>query len=586
MLNNGTGLQMRQALFILLLLAVTRSWGYYTEANTTPPLSADVLSTNWLAAVREAIPSATRMRESDLPAITNLLCRESQRGNVAAQGLWGFLLLVQNHSPEAAEPGLRLLRGSATNGFVPAMVNLGLLMEGGQYVRQDYNEAFYWFNEAASRKNPDALLQLGGCYHYGLGTTQDLARAVDCYRRAAGLTNYVAMKSLGHMLMNGLGVGKDTNAARHWFLRAAKEGGNRRAMYNLGVLSCGTASDTNAMAEAFRWFKQSADSGDTLATFQVANFYYNGWGGVQTNLEAYCQWRLKAATLGATAAQYLMGVAYRTGDGVPKDIESSLAWYRKAAAKGHPSALYDLGVHYWSDTTNQLARSLAQDFMQRAARAGHLEAQFQCAMAAFRGDAGAPGCEDGKKWLAQAADSGWAPAEFLLFQLYYRGTRPNLACSPYPRDTLQALKWLRRAAEHQHLQAQAVLAVMLIQGTDVERNSAEAESLLRHGAERGYTQAQNDLGFAIQHGDTAKVDLVEAAMWCSLARDQTKDSNVLRRAEVNLANVLAKLGPEQRLEVDARVKDFRPIPVAEPNPLVKDWEQIPGYQPEDGRFGH
>src|SRR5687768_9109715 len=123
---------------ILILLACGRACGDYTDTETPALRVAGFLSTNWLAEVKQAIPSAPVTAESNFQVITNWLCQESQRGNVAAQGLWGFFVLVQSRSPEETATGLQLLRNSATNGFVPAMLNLGLLLKGGAYVQRDY----------------------------------------------------------------------------------------------------------------------------------------------------------------------------------------------------------------------------------------------------------------------------------------------------------------------------------------------------------------------------------------------------------------------------------------------------------------
>ena len=126
---------------------------------------------------------------------------------------------------------------------------------------------------------------------------------------------------------------------------------------------------------------------------------------------------------------------------------------------------------------------------------------------------------------------------------------------------------------------------MLIQGRQVEQDKAAAEKLLRNAAEHGHAPAQNDLGFAILNGDTAKADLVEAAAWCRLAQSQATDTNALRRAEVNLSNIFSRQNANQRLEVDGRVKNFCPVPVTDVDPLTKDWETNPSYQQEDGRGG-
>ena len=179
-----------------------------------------------------------------------------------------------------------------------------------------------------------------------------------------------------------------------------------------------------------------------------------------------------------------------------------------------------------------------------------------------------------------------AKAELCLFQLHNGGAPPSPGCPPYPKDVAEAVKWLRRAAGHENLQAQAVLAVMLTQGAVVAQNKVEAERLLRNAAGHGYAQAMNDLGFSIQNGDSGTIDLVEAAMWCRLAESRLTDPRVLRHVEVNVSNVLSRLTVDQKLEVDRRVRNFQTLPVTETDPVAKDWEENPAYQQEDGRFGH
>jgi TPR repeat protein len=550
------------------------------ETSFAPP--EIVLSTNWLAAARAALPEKYfQGGDLNFQEITNLLCRESRLGNNEAKGLWGWALLIQSSSPEEAKAGLQLFRKSASDGYVAAMLGLGFLFEGGKYVTKDYKEAFHWFSMAADKGDAEAQLHVGGCYFRGLGVNQDYSMAAKYYRRSADGTNYVAMKNMGYLLMNGFGVDKNLDAAKYWLSRAAKEGGNRRAMYNLGALCSRKSSDPNSIAQAFQWYEQSAELGDPLACFALADYYYYGWA-VERNLDSFRSWRFKAATLGSTEAQYQMGVAFRTGDGVLKDAENSLMWYRKAAAKNHPKAFYDLALHYLEDKTNQASMTLANKYMLQAAQSGHRAAQFQYALSCFRGDLGTPDFENGKQWLNKAAENGWAQAEFSLYQLFYNGVAPATNCPSYPKDRDEAIKWLRRAAEHEHLQSQAVLAVMLIQGVDVPQNKAEAEKLLRSAAEHGYGQAQNDLGFAILNGDVGATDLVEAAKWCRLAESQFTDSVLLRRAKVNLSNALARLTTDQQLEVDRRVKDFQSLPPADLDPMTKDWERNPAYEQEDG----
>jgi hypothetical protein len=576
-----------------LLYAITAclvclpAFGAYTGAGANASRVSEMLSTNWLAEVRSALPSERFGPESTFQQITNLLCARSRSGNVSAQGLWGWVVLIHGHSAESVQTGLELVRNSGSNGYVPAMLNLGFLLEGGVYVPQDYKEALYWFSEAAARTNSDGLLQVGGCYHYGLGATQNLALAADYYRRASDLTNYIAMKSLGYLYMNGLGVRKDPETAKLWLLRAAIEGKNPRAMLNLGALSSGSNNqNTNQLAEAFGWWKRSADLGDPLASLQVARLYYWGLGVVETNIDEYRFWRLRAATLGATEAQYLMGAAFRDGDGVEKNTDSSLLWLRKAAAKNHPSALYDLALYYLRSKTNGLDRLQSATYMMQAAKGGHRDAQYWYAMSLLRGETGAQDCETGKQWLEKAAENNVPHAEFAMYHSCYVGAPLAPGCAALQKDIPQALDWLRRASSHGDPQAQATMAVMMIRGTEMAQNKYEAERLLRSAAKRGFPNAQNDLGYAILDGDTQSRDLVEAGMWCTLAKQSATDTNVVIRAEVNVANICSKLSNEQFLQMQQRVRSFHPAPPAPVDPLEKNWEKNPAYQQEDGLFGH
>lgn len=548
------------------------------------PKPAD-LSSNWIVEAKAALPTNSAAEELSFRDLTNLVFEESQRGNAAAERSWGYALVVQSRSKADVSSGLQLLQDSAGKGCVPAMVSLGLLYEGDQYIERNYNEAFRWFSRAADSNNAAGQLELGVCYHNGRGTARDDAMAASLYRLSAAQGNYAAMRSFGYVLMNGRGVDKDLDQARYWLTRAAREGNNRRAMYDLGALCMRKFPDANATTEAFRWYRQSADLGDALACFQVAKFYYNGWAGVEINLDEYHHWLTRAATLGATQAQRLMGDAYRVGDWVSRDPEMSLEWYQKAATKNDPYAYYGMAIYY-RGLTNDADLAIANEYMILAAQKGHREAQFQCAIDYFRGYGAPRDFEKGKEWLLKSAENGWDRAQYYLFELYYHGTAPAAGCPAYPRDRFEAVKWLRRAAEHEDFRAQSMLAVMLLKGQNVEQDRMGAERLLRHAAEHGYAQAQNDLGYAIESGDTTNRDPVEAAVWFQLAQSHATNSQTIQRAMVNFANAASKLSADEQAEVARRVREFRAVPVPPVDAMPRGWETNGDYQSEDVRFGH
>lgn len=577
----------RHFAFITALLLLALNWNCRgtEDARYFMPRSSfnQPLSSNWVAAVRAALPGKLPAKGNlNFQEATNLLCQATRQGNNAAKGLWGIVLVSQSPSPETAEAGLQLMRDSAAKGDVQVILQLGFLYKNGLDVRRNYNEAFHWFGLAADQSNAVGQLELGACYQYGLGTSPDLATAAKWYRRAAEQTNYVAMKSLGYLLMNGYGVNKDLKAAKYWLTRAAEEGGIARAMYNLGVLYGLKFPATNAMAKAFQWFQRSAKLNDPLACLELADFYYRGWGVVKTNMANYDYWRLKAALLGSTQAQYEMGQAYQTGNGVPIDLITARVWYLRAAAKHHPAACYDLALLDLEDKTNPASLKMAHRFMLLAAKGGHREAELQCALTCFRDQ----DFEGGREWLNKAAKTGWNRAEFYLFELYYSGAPPAPGCPAYPKDRAKAIKWLRSAAHNGNLHAQAALADMLIQGVGMKQNKNEAVKLLRNAAEHGYASAQNDLGYAFETGDAGKVDWTEAAIWCKLAVENATDPRVLHHAQFNLDQALAQLSEDQQREVRHQVQKFKALPTPQPNPLVPGWSKNPSYEQEDGEYFH
>jgi hypothetical protein len=195
-------------------------------------------------------------------------------------------------------------------------------------------------------------------------------------------------------------------------------------------------------------------------------------------------------------------------------------------------------------------------------------------------------CEEGRKWLTKAAENGWPKAELLLFRFTFNGFAPSSNCPAYSKDTATSIKWLRRAADHGDVEAGSLLAVMLLTGKTVEKDLSRAEELLRNSAELGLALAQNDLGFAILNGDVTAKDPIEAAVWCKLAVLNSSTEEVSKRAKVNLSNALSGLTAPQQQEVETRVKKFKPKPTPPVDPNVKDWQRLPGFQPQDGAFGH
>ena len=105
---------------------------------------------------------------------------------------------------------------------------------------------------------------------------------------------------------------------------------------------------------------------------------------------------------------------------------------------------------------------------------------------------------DFKKTL-QAAEQGYAKAQFNLGLMYYNGQGVR-------QDYTQAVQWYRKAAEQGDAEAQYNLGVMYYDGQGVRKDYVEAVKWYRKAAEQGYAKAQYNLGVAYEKGKGVRQD--------------------------------------------------------------------------------
>lgn len=89
--------------------------------------------------------------------------------------------------------------------------------------------------------------------------------------------------------------------------------------------------------EARRWTARAAEGGEPRAMHNLGLYYFRGEGGPQ-DLASAAQWFRKAAELGVVDSQYNLGVMYQSGSGVQKDPAEALKWLTLAAAQGDGQA--------------------------------------------------------------------------------------------------------------------------------------------------------------------------------------------------------------------------------------------------------
>ncbi|HEY6432737.1 MAG TPA: tetratricopeptide repeat protein, partial [Acetobacteraceae bacterium] len=154
--------------------------------------------------------------------------------------------------------------------------------------------------------------------------------------------------------------------------------------------------------------------------------------------------------------------------------------------------------------------------LSRAARAGIAEAEYRVGRCYLEGAGVPPSRADGLRWLERAATHGYVEAQSLLATLLLQGlassrhgaadpaieggTRPAARLfssndSDGKPDFEAAVKWARLAAEGGSADGQAVLGYILTSGPEAMRDLEAAEKWYRRSAEAGCPQGA--LGYAL-----------------------------------------------------------------------------------------
>ena len=262
-----------------------------------------------------------------------------------------------------------------TVGFLLPQELLGALNAG---IPANAEEAAKWYTKAAEQGLPVAQREMGRLYRIGEGVPESAVEAVKWYTKAAEQGDATAQYFLGGMFMDGEGVPKNKQEAVKWYTKAAEQG-DAGAMRSLGYLyyySNGTVlrfsedgvrfySDrADDPEKGLEWYRKAADLGDTTAQFVLGTIFRDGDGVPKDKVSAF-NWFTKAAEQGDDSAQGLLGDMYANGEGVPKDVIQAYKWYNLSAAQRAPSSEVE---EYRREKRDALERSMTREQIAEAQR--------------------------------------------------------------------------------------------------------------------------------------------------------------------------------------------------------------------------
>jgi TPR repeat protein len=169
----------------------------------------------------------------------------------------GQLYLAGYAVPKDRNKAMEHLKKAADGGNNSARCMLGFIYA----YRNDYQNAIFYFSQAAKNDDAGAMDVLGSFYQDGTGVPQDSNIAIYYFTRAAEKGNTNSMISLGRAYELGRGVKKDYTKAFQLYNLAAKSG-DAAAMYILGIMYEKGKEVTFDLTSAIEWYKKGAQKGD------------------------------------------------------------------------------------------------------------------------------------------------------------------------------------------------------------------------------------------------------------------------------------------------------------------------------------
>lgn len=178
-----------------------------------------------------------------------------------------------------------------------------------------------------------------------------------------------------------------------------------------------------------------------------------------------------------------------------------------------PEQLYEKGMAALSGTGPQRSDLEARKYMQQAAEVGYVPAEVMLGYFYETGMTTAPEPGQALRWYKKAAESGDSLAEYLVGRMYLTGTATAV-------DKISAEKWLLKSAS-----AGNPFAAYLLGVVEEDLDYRQAPQWYLKAAQQGLPQAQARYGKLLMDGRGVTVDKFNAYVWMVLAYD-AGDSSV------------------------------------------------------------
>lgn len=468
-------------------------------------LSATIFSLPLSSQLKQNPEKIKQARIEQAKDSLNSILEQAKRGDTAAQNEVGLWYYIGRHTEKNYEQAFHWWNLAAKNGNVEAIGNLGLCYQTGNGVAADsllacryYQTSINKGNEALFNQNVTLAengdmfsnMLIASCYRNGYGVKRDIEKSIPYYERAADKGSVQAMTNLGILYLRTDRADK----AKQWFEKGAQKN-NPACIYFIGEMYMeGKGYEQNKAVGADKILK-AAQMGFPQAMYYLGNCYMTG-EGITKNTEQAIKMYKQAAAKNSANGQWALAQCYREGIGVPINYQEAIIWYARAIS---PRKTTNTNQRYIKDFTDLVNNNNSESPFVAYLRGvkDYNAKNFEEALKQFKIVEKA-GIADGKIMTAQVllnpeypkkdvkkaikllneVGSDNARAIYILAQLYESGEGVEMNMS-------DAVKYMKEAADLEYAPAECELADMYYEGRGVEKDYSKAVELYTKAYQQG-----------------------------------------------------------------------------------------------------
>jgi TPR repeat protein len=370
-----------------------------------------------------------------------------------------------------------------------AFINLGLIAENGDVlhdVKPDYIKAMNYYLEGNKKNDPNTLYFTGRSYYYGIGVTKDTVVAAQWFDKSftaalksAQAGNVEMMDFLGDLYSNNAVKKVDYVQAFNWYTNASEKGNTSSFasiayMYNVGN------GVSKSWEKAVANYETAISKGYFWSLTNIAGLYKQK--DYRDDKKALA-WYLKAAEKNYTYAMQVLGDTYLYGTGVTSDYAIALAWYTKAANRKSYYAMNQIGDIYYNGWGVTQSYAIAKDWYTKAADKENLLGYQNLGVLYFYGKGVTLNYTIALEWFLKAAEKNRVRSMEWVADTYRFGFK----------DYENAIKWYKKAMDNDNIASIAALGFMNFDGQGVRRDYGKAFEYFIKAAEKGNVEAMGKL---------------------------------------------------------------------------------------------